>query len=334
MIISLFLLCFIMTNHLGFAEITEWQFEEWVDINGYYIESFDIFEYIPSEYEVIDGVLFKNAYLFKFPGQKDALNYRIPDGTVGIEENAFIYKEGRVVFNSIFLPESCIDIGFDSNYVCSEKIGPLWYIASNYIVDNQNPQFSSKDGVLYSKDGTILLIYPILKNNTFFLIPEGTKKIGSYAFDSSALITVMSPETLEIIDEGAFYNSFSLRHFLFPQNLKVINDFAFEYCNSLNGLIFPSELSFIGYNAFHSCWNITEILLPNKITTLCTGAFLGCPVESIFLPPSLICIGDSIFGNDEEVCFYVLESSYAHVWCETHGLIWKSATSTIWLADC
>ena len=307
--------------HFAIAEPTDWEFVEWVEKNAFFVESFEGINNIPTDYEVIDGVLFKNLYLFKYPGQKKISYYQVPDGTIGIEKNAFRYKEADIKpFDWIYLPKSCIDIGFDSNYICSDVIGPLWYISSCYIVDEQNQRFSSNNGILYSKDETILLIYPKPKVDQFFQIPEGTKIIGAYAFDSSALTTIISPKTLETIEEGAFYNSTSLRHFVFSDSLKVIKDYAFQYCNSLSNIVFPSELLFIGYNAFHSCWNIKELYLPSKLTTLCSEAFLGCNVKNIFLPASLKNIGSPIVGNDEEICFSVLESSYPQEWCVNHNI--------------
>lgn len=52
-----------------------------------------------------------------------------------------------------------------------------------YIVDAGNNNYKTVDGVLYSKDGTRLLSYPVGKEGTRYEIPEGVTKIDESAFN-------------------------------------------------------------------------------------------------------------------------------------------------------
>ncbi len=49
-------------------------------------------------------------------------------------------------------------------------------------VDEANGTFSSADGVLFNKDGTVLLTYPAGKTDTAYVLPEGVIAVASGAF--------------------------------------------------------------------------------------------------------------------------------------------------------
>lgn len=52
----------------------------------------------------------------------------------------------------------------------------------NISVDSNNITFKSVDGVLYSKNGTKLLNYPVGKVDEKYAIPDGVTDIGWNAF--------------------------------------------------------------------------------------------------------------------------------------------------------
>ncbi|MDR1336878.1 MAG: leucine-rich repeat protein [Tannerella sp.] len=53
---------------------------------------------------------------------------------------------------------------------------------TGFTVDAANPYLKAVDGVLYSKDDSLLLVYPYGKQDRTFAIPEGVKTIGTNAF--------------------------------------------------------------------------------------------------------------------------------------------------------
>ena len=71
-------------------------------------------------------------------------------------------------------------------------------------VKEGNENYSSYNGVLFNKDKTELICCPIGKIETY-VIPDGVKTIGSYAFkDCSNLWSVIIPDTVEVIGDYAF----------------------------------------------------------------------------------------------------------------------------------
>lgn len=73
-------------------------------------------------------------------------------------------------------------------------------------VDENNKNYSSdENGVLYNKDKTEIVQYPIGSDTTGFEVPASVKKIGSAAFvDCTNLKIVTLPETVEEFGEDVF----------------------------------------------------------------------------------------------------------------------------------
>ena len=106
-------------------------------------------------------------------------------------------------------------------------------------VDAENPYHTSVDGVLFSKDMTVLHTYPVGKGITSYNVPEGVKRLATGAIYNNTdyrletrLESVTLPESLEAIDKWAFYNC-GLDTLYIPKNVKEIGCTAFmqgQYC--------------------------------------------------------------------------------------------------------
>ena len=83
------------------------------------------------------------------------------------------------------------------------EILPLEYV--------QEPQYSSKDGVLFTADGKTLLFFPENKaadlENGVYTVPDGTTEIFDNAFTrASDLEEVIIPAGVQRIGVRAFYS--------------------------------------------------------------------------------------------------------------------------------
>ncbi|MBE5939023.1 MAG: hypothetical protein E7266_01375 [Lachnospiraceae bacterium] len=113
---------------------------------------------------------------------------------------------------------------------------------------------------------------------TKVIIPEGVKKINSYAFASlTALEEVVLPSTLEAIEYGAFYGCTSLKKISFSaeNNLQIINQNAFENCN-LQGKLELTSACVISDYAFAGNKNLEELVLSDTILSIGQYAFAAC----------------------------------------------------------
>ena len=79
-------------------------------------------------------------------------------------------------------------------------------------VSPKNEYYSSLDGVLFNKEQTILLQYPMNKRGAAYIVPDTVREIGEQAFrGNNFLETLIINETLETLDSGAFFDCSGLK---------------------------------------------------------------------------------------------------------------------------
>ena len=79
-------------------------------------------------------------------------------------------------------------------------------------VAKENPNFSSLDGVLYSKAQDTLVIYPAAKTDAAYTIPGGVTSVAMYAFSENPYLeTIAIPNSLIKVGDSAFFNCKNLR---------------------------------------------------------------------------------------------------------------------------
>jgi hypothetical protein len=72
-------------------------------------------------------------------------------------------------------------------------------------VDSRNSSYTSIDGVLFNKEKTTLIKYPIGKKVSTYSIPSSVTAIGDYAFSGCNNLTSISiPSSVRVIGVGAF----------------------------------------------------------------------------------------------------------------------------------
>lgn len=82
---------------------------------------------------------------------------------------------------------------------------------TNFVVATDNPTYKTIDGIIFTTDEKELVAYPVGKEYTFYNIPQGVTKIGSYAFSSCFnLQKLIIPSSVNYIGDEAFYLQISL----------------------------------------------------------------------------------------------------------------------------
>ena len=198
----------------------------------------------------------------------------------------------------------------------------------------ENADFSSQDGVLYDKDKTELLLYPMARPDTDFTIPDSVTRIDSYAFEgarylknvtagnltsieSSAFtncesLTSFSAKSLGKVEFQAFYDSPALKTFTLTEagSLKTIEQDAFTNCSSLTGAPLAGATS-IGSGAFQNCTALTSLAFcETDEVTIGSSAFSGCTgLTELTFPKSVKEIKGAAFYNCNKVTAVIFESA-------------------------
>ena len=234
----------------------------------------------------------------------------IPDGVVCIDSKAFWYCDS---LKSIIIPKSVESINddafgssFESITVMSNKVSLNYYTFHGFnlkeiVINEDNPNYCSVDGVLYNKEKTKLIKCPRKKKSINIL--NTTQVIGKYAFSGcSELSNIIIPNNVTNIEEAAFSNCEGLTAINIPNGVKTIGNVAFESCDKLQAINIPSSVESISEYIFRGCKSLNKITIPNSIKTIGFGAFDGCnKLLTIDIPNSVESIGGRAFRNCESL---------------------------------
>ncbi|MDR1231220.1 MAG: leucine-rich repeat domain-containing protein [Spirochaetaceae bacterium] len=142
----------------------------------------------------------------------------LPEGVATIGDQAFAFCTS---LQSIMLPESVTSIGEETFIGCSGL--------ESITIPAANQQYKEIDGVLFTKDGTTLLVCPAGNERTDYTIPEGVTAIGPSAFYyCSKLTTVNIPEGVTGIDRSAFIGCSKLAPVTLPASVTSVGSGAFS----------------------------------------------------------------------------------------------------------
>ena len=232
----------------------------------------------------------------------DGTSYVIPDGVTTIDENAF---KGCASLATLYIPAS-VEEGLEYEIMDCTGLNEI-------LVDENNENYLSKDGVLFSRDKTQLLRYPPAKVDTSYAIPVGVTTIGEYAFEGcSGLVSINIPNGVTTIGESAFEGCASLATLYIPASVEEGLGSAIKGCTgmrsievselneeyaSVDGVLFSKSLDYliqypakraaIGYSipegvervsgrAFFGSANLVSVTVPASVETIGGEAFAGC----------------------------------------------------------
>ena len=135
-------------------------------------------------------------------------------------------------------------------------------------VDEADTRFSSSDGVLFTKDGTQLLVCPAGKEGVYS-VPQGVTNITGSAFVGCSLLSELYlPETICEIGSAAFQGCSQMRHVNIPEGVECLPSNLFAQCELLESLEIPSTVSYLGHSVFWDCNNLKTITIPASVTKM------------------------------------------------------------------
>lgn len=160
-----------------------------------------------------------------------------------------------------YLPEPAV-LGLSFGFHAAEEV----------VVDEDNPYFTARDGVLFSKDMTRLIWYPYGKQDQTYTVPYGVTEISPWAF--AGLPRQIQAKRVDGSDVCEGNKSYHFTKYIYhkklncvilPDTVTVIRGNAFNHCLSLQSVRLSSTLKEIRYNAFHACKDLRSIELPDSL---------------------------------------------------------------------
>lgn len=159
-----------------------------------------------------------------------------PDTLKKIEYSAF----GRCSFadQEIVLPDGVERLGTSILMDCTPKsvyipasvknvsAGFMAGCGGEYIVDPNNTNWQSKNGVIFTKSGKTLVAFPYYQTGSY-VVPSGVTKIAASSFHACHIEKIILPKGLTKIDTAAF-----------------------RYCRQLSSIEIPKTVTSIGKQAF------------------------------------------------------------------------------------
>ena len=179
----------------------------------------------------------------------------VPDSVTSIGEMAFL---GCTSLKTVKLSTGVAKIEKNAFGSCSAL--------QEVQVAKDNPNFSSLDGVLYSKAQDTLVIYPAAKTDAAYTIPSGVTSVAMYAFSENPYLeTLTIPNSLIKVGDSTFFNCKNLRSVSYNGTEEEWNQIAIGLLNEkLTGANIQYQERILGDVNADGALTISDVVLLQK----------------------------------------------------------------------
>lgn len=270
---------------------------------------------------------------------------RIPNSVTTIEEKAFYEcKE----LTSIVIPASVNVIKNGTFYKC-EELDSVTLLGNIRGIGNEAFMFCESLGSITLPstcesigEDAFSCCYGFSSIN----LPEGLTYIGPDAFHQTYLTSITLPSTLNTIHASVFSNCDQLRTVTISEGVQKIEGYAFRACKGLQTIHIPASVTTVEAYAFaycdllknitvaennlvydsrNNCKGIVETAtntlvvggssttIYDTVTAIGEGAFFGSGVSNIYIPESVVIIGNSAFSMCKDLSSITIPSGVTEI---------------------
>ena len=275
-----------------------------------------------------------------FSGCENLKEIDVSDNLVSIGDSAFSQCYN---LSNIFIGNGVENIGYYAFSDCwrlvditiSDNVSNIGTGAFNYcysleniIVHEDNNFFSDLDGVLFNKEKTALIKFPISKKCNSYEVPYGVKRIESAAFQNCYNITeIRLPETIEFIGDYSFNSCMYLKMVVLPENVITISKGAFDNCFSLKNIIVENCDVVFENSVCHTEILPKDMTMEEWLSKILVLVGNGSPIEWRINFESFI-LEHSIFLDEPialpNIIIYSHDPSTAKTYAEENGIPFKN----------
>lgn len=209
------------------------------------------------------------------------------------------------------------------------------------IVDENNPSYCDIDGVLYNKDKTEIICYPIdhdryLRLKTGYAHMENGEQVSDLVDDSGAAMEELWGTT-DKYDEAYFeqYNK-DVRTYVIASTVTKIGPLCFNYAN-LTDVYIPEGVKEIGTLGFFDAGNIRNIYSYKTDTENLDPSYKAIEGFSLVypsLPEGLEKIGSDCFTKDRGLSYMYIPESVTYIGHHAFwGAVYKSDGKLIGISE-
>lgn len=257
---------------------------------------------IPSPIKQVEMAAFQAAKIS---------NLIFPDGIQKIDKAACW---DNPYLSSVNIPSSVIHIGGGAFSRCQNLANIVLDSDNrNYVLENGMIYTASHD-TLVCGIATLMPDTLVINSNTTIIdelafencnkikhlkLPNSLKSISERAFlSNSNLTTIEFNNNLKHIGDYAFAST-ALSSIVFPDSLENIGNSSFSWCGSLRHVTFSTGLKNIGASAFEECSRARFYNWENtQLESIGNNAFWECALSrTIKFPPTLKSIGNECFSS-------------------------------------
>ena len=262
-----------------------------------------------TNFKTVNGVLMNAAEtrIIYYPGGKSGTTYTVPGSVTRIDDRSFNCLSNLQIVN---ISATTTDIGPSAFETCPYITPSLREIN----VSASNSEFLSISGVLFSKDGTILLNFPGNYAQLDYAIPVGTVEIAASAFSSTKIRSVTFPNTLVTIKQYAFaYTTDLITVGEFPASYKYsdgnwspffgaikVENFSVASANTdfrtIDGVVFSKDGLIL--REYPGGRTSTSYRIPDSVTEVVSQAFVNDYLKTLRVPITLESLGYSYISLD------------------------------------
>ena len=170
-----------------------------------------------------------------FDNCRRAKSVHLGNGVTFIGEEAFAWCDN---LETIEIGDNVQELG-ECAFAGSESL-------KRFVLRDDHPCLKLVDGVLFTRDGRQLLVYPGGKSATAYTVPEGTEIIAEYAFAYAGnLRSVTVPGTVKEVKNCAFSRMDNLEEVEFQDGVEILGEYLFSHDSKMKLLTIPKSVTTI-----------------------------------------------------------------------------------------